>query len=128
MDRQGRSNKWRVNSKAGLVLLACLLCASAFRFVWSSSALGQEKDTMPILLAAAKMAKDGTDIEEVGTSQKRWLAQDFDAVTRMMKHKGWSFTEQAGSVVIYNKGKSTLQIKGRPYTKRYVICQADTVP
>jgi hypothetical protein len=92
------------------------------------SALRQEKDTPDILKAAFHIELTRTDVTTVNSNPKRLLVRTFDALKVYMEQQGWTWTDQAGSLVTYHKGSQRLDLDCGMYSRNYMICDLSQIP
>ncbi|WP_033541801.1 hypothetical protein [Planococcus sp. CAU13] len=114
--------------KVLITLLLILLLFFGFIAIRFGSALGQEGNPVPYLMAIAKYEFTDAGFEEVLDSgnEIRYVSaagQDdrFGVIFDFMAAEGWQFTEQLGSGLIFNKGEETVVIETRQYSSHYFI-------
>lgn len=114
--------------KVLLALLVISLLFTGFIVLRFGSALGQEGNPVPYLLAVAKYEfSDAGYVEVLDTpDETRYVTasgQDdrFGVVTNFMAAEGWQFTEQLGAGLIFGKEEDTIIIETRQYSSHYFI-------
>jgi hypothetical protein len=93
-------------SIAVLLFILLFLCFIVFRF---GSALTQEGNPIPYLVAILRYISEFEGKYPLGMA------------IESMETKGWKFTEQLGSGLIFEKGKKTITIETRQYSEHYFI-------
>lgn len=114
--------------KALLTLLVIFLLFTGFIVLRFGTALSQEGNPLPYLLAIAKYEfSDARYVEVLDTpTETRYVTacrQDdrFGVVTSFMADTGWEFTEQLGSGLVFDKEEETVVIETRQYSSHYFI-------
>jgi hypothetical protein len=110
---------------AFLLFILLFLCFIVFRL---GSALTQEGNPIPYLVAIIKYDLSNKGYEEVlKTRDEIRYISEFEGkyplgmAIESMETKGWKFSEQLGSGLIFEKGKKTITIETRQYSKHYFI-------
>ena len=111
-----------------LAVLVVFLLFFGFIGIRFGSALGQEGNPVPYLMAIAKFEFSDSSYAEVldTPTETRYVSasgQDdrFGAVTNFMAAEGWAFNEQLGSGLIFAKGEESIVIETRQYSSHYFI-------
>lgn len=114
--------------KALLTLLVIFLLFTGFIVLRFGTALSQEGNPLPYLLAITKYEfSDARYVEVLDTpTETRYVTacrQDdrFGVVTSFMADTGWEFTEQLGSGLVFDKEEETVVIETRQYSSHYFI-------
>jgi hypothetical protein len=111
-------------SSLGLFLIVGVL----FFLYQFGSALRQEKDTPDVLKAAFHIELTRTDAATINSNPKRLLVRTFDALKVYMEQQGWTWTDQLGGMVIYQKGSQRLYSGCGMYSRSYMICDLSQIP
>lgn len=92
------------------------------------SALTQEGDPFPYLLAISKYEFSNKGYEEVleRTNDIRYVSEfeekyPFGVMKEIMETKGWQYREQMGSGLVFEKERETITIETRQFSKHYYI-------
>lgn len=111
-----------------LTLILLIILFMLIIFIKFGSALFQEKKTLPILYAIFKL--ELTKSEFVPYSQTdeamKYVSANigearYDSIKNFMKEKGWSFREQLGSGLIFERNEQITIIETRQFTKDFIL-------
>jgi len=104
-----------------LLTLLCTTGGLAF-FIYFGAALSQERDTPEIFKSALQMEFGGKDIALVNGNRDRLLVRSFDSLKTHLEQQGWTWQNQFGAGVFYQKGNQRLAASCGMYSRRYMIC------
>jgi hypothetical protein len=96
-----------------------------FRF---GSALSQEGNPLPILTSIYKLDFSNSHFVQYSKTDKgnRYISENsgesrFDVTKDFMKKKGWSFKEQIGSGLVFEKSGLNIVVETRQFSRHYIL-------
>ena len=125
-----KSKRKRRFGLIGDLLILALIVPAIYIFSFGSALL-QENDTFAILCTAARLDITGAAMGEVGSSHQRWLIRrglNTKPIDNYMVQRGWQVRKPQGTVGVYVREDQRNYVRVKPFTKRFIICQADRKP
>lgn len=103
------------------LILLCSAGGLAF-FVYFGAALSQERDTSDIVKAALQMEFSGKNVALINKNRDRLLVRSFDTLRTHLEQQGWTWKDQLGAAVFYQRNNQQLYANCGMYSRRYLIC------
>ncbi|BAZ10365.1 hypothetical protein NIES4071_21800 [Calothrix sp. NIES-4071] len=119
------------NNRLLLLVIFLLVLASSSILIYLltfATAINQEKDTAEIIKTAILMELTRSNTSVVDSNQQRLLVRSFPSLTTYLEQHGWTWADQMGAMVLYNKEKRCLNAKCQMYSRNYMICNLNQVP
>ena len=112
--------------KVLLIVLLIFLLFLGFIGLRFGSALTQEGNPIPYLIAISKNELSNSGYEEVleTSNNIRYVSKyekDYPFIKEYMKMEGWEFKEQMGSGFLFVKNKEEIVIGTRQYSRHNII-------
>lgn len=107
----------------GSAITAAVLLGAYFGPIFYTESHGQP---LPYLWAAVRLELTGSDLEAVGSDQTLLMQKCCPAplhrpLSEWLAGQGWTFQDQMGAGLFYEKGMTRLTVTSRMFSRRYVI-------
>lgn len=109
------------------LFLACIILLFGLIVLKFGSALTQEPNTVSIVFATMKLDRSDDPFIKVSETDSiqyvsKWKNEEpYQPVKEYLSHYGWSFKEQIGSGLLFEKEHEDLVIETKKYTKNYYL-------
>ncbi|MCM3594795.1 hypothetical protein M4D55_03190 [Metabacillus idriensis] len=105
-----------------MVMLLTLFICAGFIGLRFGSALFQEEDSASILLSILELELSMSDYAKV--SEHRYVSKSTDSsgfIKEFMTEKGWTYRDQAGSGLIFEKEERSVVVETRQFSRHYIL-------
>ncbi|MDR0136880.1 hypothetical protein RFW18_03920 [Metabacillus idriensis] len=102
-----------------VMLLTFFICAGFIGLRFGSA---QEEDSASILLSIMELELSNSDYAKV--SEHRYVSTSTDSsgfIKEFMTEKGWTYRDQAGSGLIFEKEERSVVVETRQFSRHYIL-------